>query len=414
MEAKQEIEYLFNYLVSKCLNTFDWKDKSVYIGTGKEPHSILLSEKAEYDTLLEKLIKYDKNLIKTISRKSFSDQLFEYIWKCRRDGYINVSFQCIIDNVIKILNELELEERIVFHTIEGIDILAEVPVSIGNFVFYNADIHRKCMEEEYLKGKRNWEKEGLFWLKQGECWVSTRVITRDYEKAIEEGIEKFELLQNILRFLLSYCNPKFDVGILNYKRYMSDEIIVLSEKTNGICMKNIADGALKKVDINVLLESYSSIGIDSQNLIRNIDNIHGLSKMEQRIMNAIDLYGRANRDYGKAIGFLEAMLSVESLFQRNLSDLASKSIGAEISEMCAFFLGNSFEERVNVEKRIKNLYGIRSKIAHGASMLVEEKECRDVMDCAWNVIIEVIIKSKQINIKTEEDLYAYIQRMRYT
>ena len=182
------------------------------------------------------------------------------------------------------------------------------------------------------------------------------VITRDYEKAMEEGIEKFDRLQNVLRFLLSYCNPRFDVGILNYKRYMSDGIVVISENTNGICMKNIDDGAVKKVDLNVLLESYSSIGIDSEYLIQNIDNANGLSKMEQRIMNAIDLYGRANRDYGKAIGFLEAMLSIESLFQRNLSDLASKSIGAEISEMCAFFVGHSFEERVNIEKQITTVF----------------------------------------------------------
>ena len=174
MEIKKEIEHLFNYLVLKCLNKFDWKDRNVYIGTDNEAHSILLSEKEEYDALLQKLIKIDRNLIKTISEKMFSDQLFEYIWKCRRDDCKNVTFQNIVDNVLKPLKEMELEERIVFHTIEGIDISAEFPITMGNFVFYNANIHREYMEEEYLKGKRNWEKEGLFWLKQGECWISTR------------------------------------------------------------------------------------------------------------------------------------------------------------------------------------------------------------------------------------------------
>ena len=50
----------------------------------------------------------------------------------------------------------------------------------------------------------------------------------------------------------------------------------------------------------------------------------------------------------------------------------------------------------------------------GIFMNIDDKECRDVMNYAWNVIVDVIIKTEKMHIKTEEDLYRYIQKMRYT
>ena len=153
--------------------------------------------------------------------------------------------------------------------------------------------------------------------------------------------------------------------------------------------------------------------LDTNHLIENINRLDELSAIEKRIMNAIDLYGRAVYDYGTAIGFQEAMLSVESLLQINLGELISKSIGAEISEACALLLSNTYKERVQIEKRIKTLYGMRSKIAHGASMNIVMEEYQEMIKYAHKVIVSLIFRYKKYKINKVEDLQKHIQVLRY-
>ena len=67
-----------------------------------------------------------------------------------------------------------------------------------------------------------------------------------------------------------------------------------------------------------------------------------------------------------SVAFTQAMYGIESLLQyEQKGEMISKSIVASIAENVAFLLGCNFDERKELEKQFKELYGIRSKIAHG-------------------------------------------------
>ena len=81
-----------------------------------------------------------------------------------------------------------------------------------------------------------------------------------------------------------------------------------------------------------------------------------------------------------SVAFTQAMYGIESLLQyEQKGEMISKSIVASIAENVAFLLGCNFDERKELEKQFKELYGIRSKIAHGKSNDISAYEVLDVI-----------------------------------
>lgn len=84
------------------------------------------------------------------------------------------------------------------------------------------------------------------------------------------------------------------------------------------------------------------------------------TEMEDRLINAIVWVSKAIQDPSDSSKFLSCCIALESLLCRDVKE----TIGKTLSERLAFLLAEIKEERIRIFKDTKNIYGVRSKIAH--------------------------------------------------
>lgn len=139
------------------------------------------------------------------------------------------------------------------------------------------------------------------------------------------------------------------------------------------------------------------------------------NQMEQRLMNALNWLGLSIAEKNNAIALTQATFAVECLLQSEVKgEPITKSIVASISEMIAFLTGSSFENRKEIEKRFKILYGIRSKVAHGKSDSVSVWDVLDIIYFAKQIITAILITPDLKEAKTIQAVNNYIEKKRYT
>ncbi|MCJ2367864.1 HEPN domain-containing protein [Aeromonas dhakensis] len=119
--------------------------------------------------------------------------------------------------------------------------------------------------------------------------------------------------------------------------------------------------------------TYHLVNENTRNLILHEKNKSLLSCVQQkgeinkRLHQAVSWFGKAvNADIPED-QFLFFAISIESLLvgdEPSGGFSSQGSINQKISERSAFLLGNSFKERIEIEREIKRIYGIRSKIVH--------------------------------------------------
>ena len=92
----------------------------------------------------------------------------------------------------------------------------------------------------------------------------------------------------------------------------------------------------------------------------------------------------------------------------------NKSIVASISEDIAFLLGRNFDDRTKYEKEFKEIYSIRSKIAHGKSAEITSYQVLDVINMAKLLVQEFILNPAISDAATMLKITNYITKQRYT
>lgn len=139
------------------------------------------------------------------------------------------------------------------------------------------------------------------------------------------------------------------------------------------------------------------------------------NEVETRIINAVNWIGMAIAEKNNSIAFTQAVFAIESLLQRQTKgEIFNKSIVASIAEDIAFLIGRDFEERKKYEKEFKDIYGIRSKIAHGKSSEITAYQVLDVINMAKLLVQELIINPVFKDAATMQKITNYITKQRYT
>lgn len=129
------------------------------------------------------------------------------------------------------------------------------------------------------------------------------------------------------------------------------------------------------------------------------ENRTGTQLLKENSRIEVALYhiqsARATNDIGlKISGYCSAL---ESLFSTSQTELAH-----QLSERLAFFISDSSQERLEIYKKAKQAYGIRSKVVHGASIKKEELEKVKASayfcdSCLRKVIFKLISEEKLHN-----------------
>ena len=307
-----------------------------------------------------------------------------------------------------------VEKREVFHEIFGLTISSVDPVVIGDFRLYNYNLHKTYLGKIYFPEHPN--AISGYGFSSGEydenrTWVSVTVDAIDTDEAIKVADEKFEVFQSIFRFFVSFIGDDYDIGILNYRHRTIDETIILSSTNRSL--RGHAKGTNRTIDYNILRSQLSGISISIENMIEMYCK-QRKSKIEKKLITSLIFYGRAFLDLGKPISFLESMMAIEALIQRESDPFVSQSVSAQIVEYCTFLLGKTYDERIVIDKQMRNYYNIRSKLAHGESSKASMQERKDVLLCARKLITAFITDSDINTFSDPDGLREYILKLKYT
>lgn len=140
-----------------------------------------------------------------------------------------------------------------------------------------------------------------------------------------------------------------------------------------------------------------------------------LSEIEKRITTAVEWVGRALGDRDRTRSFVQTMFAFEALFNYE-ADRSSKfapSLGHGMSEIAAFVLGTDARTRRTVWSRLKDLYGVRSGVAHGAGVRVGRQDHDDALRLVRELIQRLLTDGTFRGLASLADLRDWVTDRRF-
>jgi len=137
-------------------------------------------------------------------------------------------------------------------------------------------------------------------------------------------------------------------------------------------------------------------------------NISSRSEIEKRISTAIRWIGTAMEDDYDCDKFFKFSVALECLLTNR-----SEEITTPLAERCAFILSDDKEKRIDVFKRIKDLYGIRSKIAHEGQIEIENNNLEYIMWASISCLLTICDNMNKYKWYDFDDLVKWVQEKKF-
>jgi len=228
--------------------------------------------------------------------------------------------------------------------------------------------------------------------------------------AHNEATQRFQKLDNTLRFLWGDCDKFYGLGIFDFRTDTTNFIYTYDVQSHG-GFQTSRCGA-PSLTIPLSDEKFFSL---STECIWDLRCQRELSKYRNCIARAIDWIGSAINQRDDTLAFMQCMFAVECLLLDE-NEFFSKSIVAQISEYIAFIVADKPEERIEAEKRFKEIYKLRSAIAHGG--LTDEAKISSALPglvrMSREVVLKLLTKEGFARITSKKELHALIQQLRYS
>lgn len=291
----------------------------------------------------------------------------------------------------------------VFHSISGIEIDTSEPSRIGDFTFYQFPRDRVDATKQYVPDLDSTTCDSLFLnFRDAPSVVGVKVKATDTRAAQDKARILFTHLANIFSFLLFDTREIHNISVFSAKPITRDPFVVLSDSHASRSFS--LSGRRRIIELSKLLQ------IDDcffKNLIEGLTDT-SLPKAKKKILLSVDFCGLAVQSIGQPSSFVQAITALESLLSTS-----SEGIVRNVSDNYAFIFGRNFSERVELKKKVKELYDKRSKLAHGTISEVSNEECLKAIFYARNVINAFLVDEKLKTIKNNRDFDKYIEELKF-
>jgi hypothetical protein len=105
--------------------------------------------------------------------------------------------------------------------------------------------------------------------------------------------------------------------------------------------------------------------------------------------------------------------ALETILGTTKGGLVTPSILSQIAEGAALLLGKDPEHRMQIDRRVRHLYGIRSAIVHQGGGDVERYDVEELFELGSSVLSLLLGPERPADIRTVDDLDSHIRRYRY-
>lgn len=284
---------------------------------------------------------------------------------------------------------------------------SNTPVKFGPFVVYEVPRHAG----EILKQSR-WRQSAGFEGERHEKTVIEYVTkARDELKALELANIAFNTFDLLIAFLIAEEYNEFTVGILRMHFSPYQNAIICSsggihsneEERRGF------SGGLEISDLSKFLPAGKEGQLEK--LVKIATN--PANDLERKISRAVEWTGESYSDNNRSSAYLKAVIALEALLKVDEKSIITPSIMSSIAEQCAYLNGISMEDCLMIEKRVKTLYGERSKIAHTGATSVSLKALREARSFVSATIWNFIHFIDRFNLKNAEDFQGVLREMKY-
>lgn len=239
------------------------------------------------------------------------------------------------------------------------------------------------------------------------------VQARDLDYAYKQAQLKLDEVIHLLNFIL-YSNYRgLEVISATTINGTQERHFIIGEGWSHYSISS-HPSAMKRIVLEETLDYILNEKIGNRQLIDIFDK-ESKNEIEKRICNAINWVGMAIAEQNNSIAFTQAIYAIESLLQyETKGEIINKSIVATISESIAFLLGKNYDDRKGIEKRFRELYGIRSKIAHGKSSEITAYQVLEAIDLAKRLVLELLMNPALKDASTMQKIVNYITKLKYT
>lgn len=385
------------------------RSENAYRAFGVGENSIVFegTEKyIEYYRCLETIFQYKKELADTYSYEAFENDFIGFIRPniTSRKKLIKKDIEDFLNTK---LHE-DLKEYFIIRGIIGVDLLVSRELTIGPFKIFPSRKKEELIEQ-FVKYNKDFISELYNGWEAFQCLITYSVKARHHKKAEEIANEKFYQFELFVKFALGKYTDSSNIGILTYPYWYYDKSIIIEDEY--VHSPSALKGAFQKILID---DPYFHDVKFGHKILWELLGKNSTNKIENRIISSIEWIGRANTEPNLKNRFLQYIISYESIFTISEKSIITPGIANQISEGFALLLGNTYEERIDIESRIKELYGIRSAIAHGSNKIITKENAYDACKFAIGLIRKFLTDENLLKISNPDELNKYLKKIKYS
>lgn len=373
-------------------------------GFGENGVSFKGSNVQAYEDNIKLLYQMDKSVHNTYSLKKFESEFIDFFWVL-----LQKNTKTDLDNSKAFFAKLLLvpiEEFSVLRDIHGLVMAGpQQPCIFGPFTIYHFPSHQNIINSKTsLSPEQIWHGDSPVYL------IEVKTKARHFEKAIEAADILFEKFELTLRFVTGFSNQTFEVGILNYQGWRHRRAYTFT-KTGSASSSHSNYGSFKPIRID---DPYFNSAEDGFDRIWQSIAFEGVTELQKRLLLAIEWIGQSYNEASPSSAFLKSAIALEILFTHNEKTIINSSILSQISESIALLIGDSLTERLEIESRVKNLYSMRSAIAHAGKTQVAQEDLLTIFHLSRRVVLKIMTSQALKDLKSIGEVHSYLKSCKYS
>lgn len=386
-------------------NYFGRRDISVQsFGLGDNAINFVNENKFKYFDAIFNAFNMDSEIGDTYTLKKYESLLINHFRNFMLQG-----LPAKLADVDLFCNNLKSEKKkvfSVFRDIHGITLQNPgSPLSLGKYTVYEFQSQKSFIEE---KTKLN--PEYIWFGDSPQYLIEWQAEARHFEKAVEIADQAFERFELILRYVIGNPTSRFEVGVLNYQGWRHRRAYIFSDDGK---VSNTASnhGSFEPIPLD---DPYFSSEEAGYKYAWDIASSKKLNKFQKRILLAIEWIGQSIAEPLPQSAFLKSAIALEIIFTYSEKSIITPSILNQISEGAALLLGGTVEERLEIESKVKKLYGLRSAIVHSGNKNISESDHQNMLGISRSVVAKLLTSEILINIESVEKLYELLKSTKYS
>lgn len=369
-----------------------------------EPRLLVVGDEAlrDYELALGRLWRADTEIHQTISRETLESEFLRVLRQTTNDSR-GLQRQDA-DLMIAKMKRLPVQNFFVLRQIEGVAFRGMEPCPAGScqIIKLPRDLQATQISTDHILGEKVRKLEGVF--------VQYEVAAREPQRATELADEVFRKLEGLLRVAAGVWPESAQIRILDEVGQWYREAIAIGQQGDGgesyerspyvrdICI----DEVVKSIESNHPGKYWPLV--DSNQL----------SDLEKRALRGILWLGKAYSSQRTEDAFLQCAISLEVALVMSHRDVITPSILYQLAESVAMLLGRNQEERLRIDKEMREFYGKRSAIVHKGSGEVSREDCARFLSYARSCLIFLLGDDTYRRLGSLESIHRHLKEFKFS